>query len=74
MAAWYGLGCAYLHDPPEVPAMSIVRVGLAETKKFAEGYDLIFGKKDDKDQQADKKEDKKDDTATAAQDSPPQPE
>lgn len=25
--------------------MSIVRVGLAETKKFAEGYDAIFGKK-----------------------------
>ena len=25
--------------------MSIVRVGLAETKKFAEGYDAIFGRK-----------------------------
>ena len=25
--------------------MSIVRVGLAETKNFAEGYDAIFGKK-----------------------------
>ncbi len=25
--------------------MSIVRVGLAETKKYAEGYDAIFGKK-----------------------------
>ena len=25
--------------------MSIVRVGLAETKKFADGYDAIFGKK-----------------------------
>ena len=25
--------------------MSIVRVGLAETKKFAEGCDAIFGKK-----------------------------
>jgi hypothetical protein len=36
--------------------MSIVRIGLAETKNFAEGYDLIFGKKDDKDQQADKKD------------------
>lgn len=24
--------------------MSIIRVGLAETKKFAEGYDAIFGK------------------------------
>ena len=25
--------------------MSIIRVGLAETKKFADGYDAIFGKK-----------------------------
>ena len=25
--------------------MSIVRIGLAETKKFAEGYEAIFGKK-----------------------------
>ena len=25
--------------------MSIIRVGLAETKNFAEGYDAIFGKK-----------------------------
>ena len=25
--------------------MSIVRIGLAETKKFAEGYDAIFKKK-----------------------------
>ncbi len=25
--------------------MSIVRIGLAETKKFAAGYDAIFGKK-----------------------------
>lgn len=25
--------------------MSIVRVGLSETKKFAEGYEAIFGKK-----------------------------
>lgn len=28
--------------------MSIVRVGLAETKKFAEGYEAIFGKKKEK--------------------------
>lgn len=27
--------------------MSIVRVGLAETKNFAEGYEAIFGKKKD---------------------------
>jgi hypothetical protein len=26
-------------------SVSIVRVGLAETKNFAEGYDAIFGKK-----------------------------
>jgi len=25
--------------------VSIVRVGLAETKKFAEGYEAIFGRK-----------------------------
>lgn len=25
--------------------MTIVRVGLAETKNFADGYDAIFGKK-----------------------------
>ena len=25
--------------------MSIVRIGLAETKNFAAGYDAIFGKK-----------------------------
>lgn len=25
--------------------MSIVRVGLSENKKFADGYDAIFGKK-----------------------------
>lgn len=25
--------------------MSIVRIGLAETERFAEGYDAIFGKK-----------------------------
>lgn len=26
--------------------MSIVRVGLSETEKFAEGWEAIFGKKD----------------------------
>lgn len=25
--------------------MSIIRVGLSETKKFADGYEAIFGKK-----------------------------
>ena len=28
--------------------MSIVRIGLAETRNFAEGYEAIFGKKKDK--------------------------
>ena len=28
--------------------VSIVRVGLAETKNFSEGYEAIFGKKDEK--------------------------
>jgi hypothetical protein len=36
--------------------MSIVRVGLAETRNFAEGYDLIFGKKEDKKEQPEKKD------------------
>lgn len=29
----------------EEATVSIVRVGLSETKNFAEGYDAIFGKK-----------------------------
>jgi hypothetical protein len=28
--------------------MSIVRIGLGETKNFAEGYEAIFGKKEKK--------------------------
>jgi len=39
--------------------VSIVRIGLAETKNFSDGYDLIFGKKDDK-EQAEKTEQKND--------------
>jgi hypothetical protein len=35
--------------------VSIIRVGLAETKHFAEGYEAIFGKKKDK---KDEKDDK----------------
>jgi hypothetical protein len=31
-------------------AVSIVRIGLAETKKFAEGYAAIFGDKSKKDE------------------------
>jgi hypothetical protein len=34
-----------LADKAEEIDVSIVRVGLAETKKFAEGYETIFGKK-----------------------------
>jgi hypothetical protein len=30
----------------EVAPMSIVRVGVGETKNYAEGWELIFGKKD----------------------------
>lgn len=39
--------------------MSIVRVGLAETKDFSEGYDRIFGKKEVKDQEQPRQEEKK---------------
>ncbi len=37
-------------------AVSIVRVGLAETKNFSEGYEAIFGKKDDKKKTEESKE------------------
>ncbi len=39
--------------------MSIVRVGLSETRNFSDGYDLIFGKKEEpkKDEQAEPKAD-----------------
>ena len=43
--------------------MSLVRVGLSETKDFADGYDAIFGKK------AEKKEEKTTE-APANQDEP----
>ena len=32
--------------------VSIVRIGLAESKDFAEGYDAIFGKKSSQDKKA----------------------
>jgi hypothetical protein len=35
--------------------MTIVRIGLGETKNFAEGYDAIFGKKDKKEEKKDAK-------------------
>lgn len=46
--------------------MSIVRVGLAETKNFSEGYEAIFGKKDDKkpEAKAEKPDEKKDESKT----------
>jgi hypothetical protein len=31
-------------QPKRSSHVSIIRVGLAETKKFAQGYDAIFGK------------------------------
>jgi len=37
--------------------MSIIRIGLAETKNFSEGYDLIFGKKDKDAEQPEAKQD-----------------
>ena len=39
--------------------MSIVRIGLAETKNFAEGYDAIFGKKDASEKKPAKKSESK---------------
>lgn len=39
--------------------MSIVRIGLAETKKFAEGYESIFGGKKKKEAPAKGKASKK---------------
>jgi len=36
--------------------VSIIRVGLAETKHFAEGYEAIFGKKKDKAEDKDHKD------------------
>jgi hypothetical protein len=48
--------------------VSIIRVGLAETKKFAEGYEAIFGKKKDE------QEAKKDENAQPAKDEPKQEE
>lgn len=42
--------------------MSIVRVGLAETKKFSEGYDAIFGKKKTEDEKQEKQDKPKKET------------
>lgn len=42
--------------------MSIVRIGLAETKKFAEGYDAIFGKKKAEEKQEKEEKNKGKDT------------
>jgi len=42
--------------------VSIVRIGLAETKKFSEGYEAIFGKK--------KKDEKEETKAESAKKAP----
>lgn len=48
--------------------MSIIRVGLAETKNYSDGYDLIFGKKDKpEDKKEEKKDEEKKDEAKAAE-------
>ncbi len=39
--------------------MSIIRIGLAETKKFSEGYSAIFGAKKKKDEPQAKQEGEK---------------
>jgi hypothetical protein len=39
--------------------VSIVRIGLAETKRFAEGYEAIFGSKKAKDGKPQAKSNKK---------------
>jgi hypothetical protein len=43
--------------------VSIIRVGLAETKRFAEGYEAIFGKKKDEPTQDKKEEDQEQEKA-----------
>lgn len=46
--------------------VSIVRVGLAETKKFAEGYEVIFGKQAAESEETAEKAPAKDKAKTAA--------
>ena len=50
--------------------MSIIRIGLAETKNFSDGYDLIFGKKDgdkaDEAKKDNKPKEEKQDSETSA--------
>lgn len=51
----------------EVLAVSIVRIGLAENKKFADGYDAIFGKKkaqEEKQEKQDKPKNKENEKKT----------
>jgi hypothetical protein len=49
--------------------VSIIRVGLAETKDFSDGYDRIFGKKKDEaqGQEQAKQEEKKEENAAQDQ-------
>lgn len=51
--------------------MSIVRVGLAETKNFSDGYDLIFGKKEDKEAKKDDQTEAKPESQSATSEQPP---
>ncbi len=50
----------------EVITVSIIRIGLAETKKFAEGYEAIFGPKKKKDDVGSESKGKKQDDKKAA--------
>jgi hypothetical protein len=43
----------------EVFPVSIIRIGLAETKQFAQGYEAIFGKKKKEEKPAKAKDDAK---------------
>jgi hypothetical protein len=60
----------FFHDTNrEGVTVSIIRVGLAETKDFSDGYDRIFGKKKDETQAQEqaKQEEKKDETTAQDQ-------
>lgn len=53
--------------------MSLVRVGLAETKNFADGYEAIFGKKSDSPQPPPAPQAPADDSTAEATTPPPEP-
>jgi hypothetical protein len=54
--------------------MSIVRVGLSETKDFSEGWERIFGKKDKDSQAPQTPSEAKAESATPPPATPPKPE